>query len=379
MVNVVKAGYSNFNRNNHSLAGFKGGANPDILGIPSFGWGAPPRVTFTGYSVGAVVQHHNQDLSSVRDDLTMSFDARGRHDIKTGGEYIYNLANLVGCGSLCTPRLIAQGASAANSAALLRAAFPVWNDTSTWNMNALAPISTRYEASFTDIKGFYRTIPQDTLRILAAGRLEDHVTPDAQPRRPLRLPEPRRPGADPAAVSAGAALERQEQRGAAAWRRLHAERSDGIRGGYGIFFAQGTQDEAHQTILYQIGASPLVPVRRPCGFPDQSVQRRKPDIQLGPREFVRLEQQPRRLHRPAVHSRDQQPVLGDAVQSPGVDRRRASDRRGDVVPVERGLHRWPQRGVRSEHQPCVQPGDRSELTTTATRAAGRCRSLVPCK
>ena len=74
MVNVVKAGYSNFNRNNHSLAGYKGGPNPDILGIPSFGWGAPPRVTFTGYSVGAVVQHHNQDLSSVRDDLTTSFD-----------------------------------------------------------------------------------------------------------------------------------------------------------------------------------------------------------------------------------------------------------------------------------------------------------------
>jgi len=103
MVNVVKAGYSNFNRNNHSLAGYKGGPNPDILNIPSFGWGAPPRVTFTGYAAGAVVQHHNQDLSSVRDDLTTSFDARGRHDIKTGAEYIYNLANLVGCGSRPPP------------------------------------------------------------------------------------------------------------------------------------------------------------------------------------------------------------------------------------------------------------------------------------
>ena len=155
-------GYSNFNRNNHSLAGYKR-PHPDVLGIPSFGWGAPPRVTFTGYAVGAVVQHHNQDLSSIRDDLTMSFIGHGRHDVKMGGEYIYNLANLVGCGSLCTPRLIAQGASAANSAALLRAAFPVWNDTSTWNLNPLAPISTRYEASFTDVKGFFRTIPQDTL------------------------------------------------------------------------------------------------------------------------------------------------------------------------------------------------------------------------
>ena len=40
-----------------------------------------------------------------------------------------------------------------------------------------------------------------------------------------------------------------------------------IRGGYGIFFAQGTQDEAHQTILYQIGASPLIPYDGRADFP----------------------------------------------------------------------------------------------------------------
>ena len=380
MVNVVKAGYSNFNRNNHSLAGFKGGANPDILGIPSFGWGAPPRVTFTGYSVGAVVQHHNQDLSSVRDDLTMSFDARGRHDIKTGGEYIYNLANLVGCGSLCTPRLIAQGASAANSAALLRAAFPVWNDTSTWNMNALAPISTRYEASFTDIKGFFRTIPQDTFGFWLQDDWKVIVTPDAEPRRPLRLPEPRRPGADPAAVPAGPAPERQEQRGAAAWRRLHAERSDGdSRRSTASSSPRARRTRRTRRSSIRSAHRPWCPHDGRADFPTNPFNGANADIQLGAREFVRPEQQPRRLHRPAVHSRDQQPVLGDAVQPPGVDWRRASDRRGDVVPVERGLHRRPQRGVRSEHQPRVQPGDRRELQQQRREPAGRCRSLVPCR
>ena len=267
MVNVVKAGYSNFNRNNHSLAGYKGGPNPDILNIPSFGWGAPPRITFTGYAVGAVVQHHNQDLSSVRDDLTTSFDAHGRHDIKTGAEFIYNLANLVGCGSLCTPRLIAQGASAANSAALLRAAFPVWNDTSTWNLNALAPISTRYEASFTDIRGFFRTIPQDTFGIWMqddwkmSSRLtlnlgvrydyQNHVGQELK-LEPF-LPGPRTSDKNNVAPRLGAAYTVNDR--------------TVIRGGYGIFFAQGTQDEAHQTILYQIGASPLVPYDGRADFP----------------------------------------------------------------------------------------------------------------
>jgi hypothetical protein len=267
MVNVVKSGYSNFNRNNHSLAGYKGGPNPDVLGIPSFGWGAPPRVTFTGYSVGAVVQHHNQDLSSVRDDLSLSFDARGRHDVKTGAEFIYNLANLVGCGSLCTPRLIAQGASAANSAALLRAAFPVWNDTATWNLNALAPIATRYEASFTDIKGFYRTIPQDTFGIWmqddwkVAQRLtlnlgvrydyQNHVGQELN--LPPFLPGPKTSDRNNVAPRLGAAYTINDR--------------TVVRGGYGIFFAQGTQDEAHQTILYQIGASPLIPYDGRADFP----------------------------------------------------------------------------------------------------------------
>ena len=267
VVNVVKAGYSNFNRNNHSLAGFKGGPNPDVLGIPSFGWGAPPRVTFTGYSVGAVVQHHNQDLSSVRDDLTLSFVARGRHDIKTGGEYIYNLANLVGCGSLCTPRLIAQGATAANSAALLQRAFPVWNDTSTWQLNALAPISTRYEASFTNVKGFYRTIPQDTFgtwvqddwSVASRLTLNLGIRYDFQNKigTELNLP-PFLPGAvendtNNVAPRLGLAYTVNDR--------------TVVRGGYGRFYAQGTQDEAHQTILYQIGASPLIPYDGRPDFP----------------------------------------------------------------------------------------------------------------
>jgi len=267
MVNIVKAGYSNFNRNNHSLTGSKGGPNPDILGVRSFGFGAPPRVTFTGYSVGAVVQHHNQDLSSVRDDLTTSFNAKGRHDVKAGGEFIYNLANLVGCGSLCTPRLIAQGASAANSAALLLAAFPVWNDASTWNLNALAPISTRYEASFSDVPGFFRTIPQDTFGVWLqddwkmSARLtvnlgvrydyQNHVGQELK-LAPF-LPGPKASDKNNVAPRIGAAYTINER--------------TVVRGGYGIFFAQGTQDEAHQTILYQIGASPLIPYDGRADFP----------------------------------------------------------------------------------------------------------------
>ena len=267
VVNSLKVGYSNFNRNNHSPTGYKGGPNVDILGIRSFGWGATPRVSFTGYSVGNVVQHHNQDLGSFRDDLTFTFDALGRHDVKTGAEYVRNLANLIGCASLCTPRLIAQGQSAANAAALLIQAFPVWNDTSTWNLNVLAPISTRYEASFPKNDAFYRTVVQNmagtwfqddwsvasklTLNLGVRYDFQDHVGQE------LNLP-PFLPGSiindtNNFAPRLGFAYT--------------VTPKTVIRGGYGRFFAQGTQDEAQQTILYIVGASPLVPYNGRPDFP----------------------------------------------------------------------------------------------------------------
>ena len=110
-------------------------------------------------------------------------------------------------------------------------------------------------------------------------------------------------------------------------------------------------------------------VRRAGGLPDQPVQWRDADVQFGARELVRFEQQPVRLHRPAVHSGDQQPVLGDAVQPPGVGWHRASVRHLHVVPIERCLHRRPQRGIRSEHQSRLRSGDRRELQQQRRRQA----------
>src|SRR5688572_1509264 len=167
MVNVIRGGYSTFHRNNGPLTLTNGGQNPWMSTLHD---GAPMRVTFRGYTVGAVAQHHNQDLTSVRDDLTLSFTGRGRHHIRMGAEYIYNLANLIGCGSICSPRIIAQ--NGAPTSIDLQRAFPVWDNAATWNLNSIAPLAQRYESTVSNSPGFNRDNPQHNF----AGWLQDDWT-----------------------------------------------------------------------------------------------------------------------------------------------------------------------------------------------------------
>ena len=253
MVNVVKGGYSTFNRNNDPLVTTDGGKNPFMTSLRG---GAPMRITFRGYSAGTVVQHHNQDLYQVRDDLTMSGTAHGRHDIKTGGEYIHNLANLIGCGSLCSPRIIAQN-GAVTTLPLARI-FPMWNDAGTWNLNLIAPVAQRYEASYTNVPGFYRDIVQHnlgawfqddwkianrlTLNLGVRYDVQNHIGTELN--LPPFLPGDKTIDSDNIAPRAGFAYTINDK--------------TVIRGGYGKFFAQGTADEAHQTILYILGVSPVL-------------------------------------------------------------------------------------------------------------------------
>jgi hypothetical protein len=102
-----------------------------------------PRITFVGYAISGNAnqpQYLGQDLYSLRDDLTASFTARGRHDLKVGGEYLfadYRMLNTRnGMGVIDAQR----GRPPANVEEL----FPVWDDASTWNLNAISPLVRRY-------------------------------------------------------------------------------------------------------------------------------------------------------------------------------------------------------------------------------------------
>ena len=94
MLNEVKGGYSHF--------GFRN----ELLTEWSKHWQAPrvtnghPRITLTGFSIAGNAnypRHRDQRVSFLRDDFMYSFDARGRHDLKAGVEWVRHFEDSENC------------------------------------------------------------------------------------------------------------------------------------------------------------------------------------------------------------------------------------------------------------------------------------------
>jgi hypothetical protein len=133
-----------------------------------------PIILLRGYTIGQAHNRSFQDLAqrdpSIRDDFAYSFNKRGRHDLKAGGEFIYSDQPTWLCPQ-CGGTLDAQGGPVP---ANLQDLFPVWNDVSTWNLRALSPIARFYTIAvgnfqINDRIKKYATWVQDDWKI--AGRL----------------------------------------------------------------------------------------------------------------------------------------------------------------------------------------------------------------
>jgi len=109
-----------------------------------------PRILLRGFTIGQAHTRSPQDLTdggpSVRDDLSFSFVRGGRHDVKTGAEYIHSDSPIFLCIN-CAGTLDAQNGPVPTN---IEALFPVYNDVSSWNLNALAPITRFYQLAVGD-------------------------------------------------------------------------------------------------------------------------------------------------------------------------------------------------------------------------------------
>ncbi len=110
-------------------------------------WQAPngvtnggPRIRFKDFTFNEnrnLPRHQTQWVYSVRDNFTTSFDAAGRHDIKTGAEFLYrkqiqaNMRNATG-------EIDARGT--ATPADQMEQIFPVWNNADTWCLSCLSAV-----------------------------------------------------------------------------------------------------------------------------------------------------------------------------------------------------------------------------------------------
>jgi hypothetical protein len=156
-------------------------------------WQAPngvttgsPRITFSNFAIGGnqfYPRFGAQDNWSLRDDFTYSYDARGRHDLKAGGDMVVMIDTGNNCQS-CMGVVDARGGTP--SAADIQAWFPdAWN-ADTWNMAAISPLVRSYSIGVGDYSTRDRR-PQYAAWVQDDWQLNDKLTLNLGARYDLSL------------------------------------------------------------------------------------------------------------------------------------------------------------------------------------------------
>jgi carboxypeptidase family protein len=161
-INEIRGGLTDYERQDQPAVRWKGG---DFPYHPTL-HGTSMIIMLRGYTIGADNQNIFQDTQSLRDDLSTSYNWRGRHDVKIGGEYLRFHNRFIWC--LRCNGVIDATTAAPPSAAELQQMFPVWNDASTWNVAPLAPITRWVFHSLSDTEHKYAIT-----RHLFAGWVQD--------------------------------------------------------------------------------------------------------------------------------------------------------------------------------------------------------------
>ena len=149
-VNVARVGYASYGINQFSLTQWSNhwqAAN----GITTDG----PSITFRGFSFNRnnnLPRYRNQNTYTIHDDFTYSYDVKGHHDLKAGGEFLHLLDNTRNCNR-CGGSITANGgAIPANITSL----FPDPFNADTWKLAdpAMGAVTTRYTLGVSDSSNF---------------------------------------------------------------------------------------------------------------------------------------------------------------------------------------------------------------------------------
>jgi hypothetical protein len=138
-VNEVKVGFKHYIFEQRNLATWS-----DHWQSPNGVTNGSPRIQFTGFSILGgpfLPQDGAEDTWSVRNDFSFSYTARGRHDLRAGGEYLrirdYNLS----C-RFCRGHIDARGGPVP---ANIEALFPDPFNADTWDLAAISPLVSTYD------------------------------------------------------------------------------------------------------------------------------------------------------------------------------------------------------------------------------------------
>jgi hypothetical protein len=112
-----------------------------------------PLIRFRGFSIAGSALHPRtwlQEVTTVRDDFTFSYDASGRHDLRLGGEYLHSKSMSTNCNN-CMGIYTARGGPRPTEAEI-RAMFPDPFNVDTWNLALINPLVQRYEVAVGDFR-----------------------------------------------------------------------------------------------------------------------------------------------------------------------------------------------------------------------------------
>ncbi|PYR74038.1 MAG: hypothetical protein DMF87_24020 [Acidobacteria bacterium] len=139
MVNEIKGGHSLFHWNQFAHVNNAG----SLIGQTS-GFGAPV-INLRGFTLGQThaitPQNIREEDYDIQDSFTASFNKRGRHDVKLGGEYMHDFTWETTCQTC-------MGQFTSNNGTLTPQAIQDMirdvNDVTTWSLAPLSPVTTVY-------------------------------------------------------------------------------------------------------------------------------------------------------------------------------------------------------------------------------------------
>jgi hypothetical protein len=105
-----------------------------------------PRIQFTGFNItgnSGYPRHRSQDLYSVQDNFTFSYNARGRHDLKAGGEFLLHHEMSANCTN-CMGNIDARAAAISTLRPGIEDIFPDPFNVDSWNLAAISPLVRTY-------------------------------------------------------------------------------------------------------------------------------------------------------------------------------------------------------------------------------------------
>jgi hypothetical protein len=108
-----------------------------------------PRIQLNGFNIAGNnnwPRYWYQDVYNLRDDFSFAYDAKGRHDLKAGFEFIWDKKISANCTS-CMGRIDARNGPIPGN---LEALFPDPFNVDTWNIAALSSITRRYVVGIAD-------------------------------------------------------------------------------------------------------------------------------------------------------------------------------------------------------------------------------------